>query len=75
MCRRRYVLLWLILRNWNLHLTSIVQVPTRHGIVGGTGEFFQNCFLLFVPEHIKKIAYSASFGKSKLDTWEKGGNL
>lgn len=46
MCRRRYVLLWLILRNWNLHLTSIVQVPTRHGIVGGTGEFFQNCFLL-----------------------------
>lgn len=28
-------------------------------------------FLAFVPEHIKKIAYSASFGKSKLDTWEK----
>lgn len=28
-------------------------------------------FLSFVPEHIRKIAYSASFGKNRLDDWEK----
>lgn len=28
-------------------------------------------FLDFVPDNIPKIAYSASFGKSKLDEWEK----
>lgn len=28
-------------------------------------------FLSFVPDGIKKIAYSASFGKAKLDEWEK----
>lgn len=28
-------------------------------------------FLGFVPEHIRKIAYSASFGKDRLDDWEK----
>lgn len=28
-------------------------------------------FLSFVPDEKKKIAYSASFGKSKLDEWEK----
>lgn len=28
-------------------------------------------FLNFVPDHVRKIAYAASFGKSKLDDWEK----
>lgn len=28
-------------------------------------------FLNFVPDNIRKIAYAASFGKSKLDEWEK----
>lgn len=28
-------------------------------------------FLSFVPDEVKKIAYSASFGKSSLDDWEK----
>lgn len=27
-------------------------------------------FLNFVPDNVRKIAYAASFGKSKLDTWE-----
>ena len=38
---------------------------------GWNGGILPELFLAFVPEHIKKIAYSASFGKSKLDTWEK----
>ena len=28
-------------------------------------------FLSFVPDNVRKIAYAASFGKSKLDDWEK----
>ena len=28
-------------------------------------------FLSFVPDGVRKIAYAASFGKSKLDDWEK----
>ena len=28
-------------------------------------------FLNFVPDNVRKIAYAASFGKSKLDEWEK----
>lgn len=28
-------------------------------------------FLKFVPDNVKKVAYAASFGKSKLDDWEK----
>lgn len=28
-------------------------------------------FLSFVPDSVRKIAYAASFGKSKLDDWEK----
>ncbi len=28
-------------------------------------------FLSFVPDNVKKIAYAASFGKPKLDDWEK----
>lgn len=35
------------------------------------GGFLPELFLNFIPDHIKKIAYSASFGKSKLDEWEK----
>jgi len=29
-------------------------------------------FLNFVPDNVRKIAYAASFGKSKLDEWERG---
>ena len=28
-------------------------------------------FLDFIPDNVKKISYSASFGKDKLDNWEK----
>lgn len=38
---------------------------------GWNGGVLTPLFLSFVPNHIPKIAYSASFGKSKLDKWEK----
>ncbi|WP_444347353.1 polysaccharide pyruvyl transferase family protein [Phocaeicola coprocola] len=38
---------------------------------GWNGGVLPSLFLSFVPDNIPKIAYSASFGKSKLDEWEK----
>ena len=38
---------------------------------GWNGGVLPPLFLSFVPNNIPKIAYSACFGKSKLDEWEK----
>ncbi len=38
---------------------------------GWNGGLLPEMFLEFVPDNIRKIAYSASFGKSRLDDWEK----
>lgn len=39
---------------------------------GWNGGIIGALFLDFVPDNVKKIAYSASFGKTRLDDWEKG---
>ena len=38
---------------------------------GWNGGILKPLFLSFVPDNVKKIAYSASFGKPRLDDWEK----
>ena len=38
---------------------------------GWNGGILKPLFLSFVPDNVKKIAYSASFGKPQLDDWEK----
>ena len=38
---------------------------------GWNGGILKPLFLSFVPDNVKKIAYSASFGKPHLDDWEK----
>ncbi len=35
------------------------------------GGLLPEMFLEFVPDNVRKIAYSASFGKNQLDDWEK----
>lgn len=57
----------------NLELTSDIYCTGSDQTwnSGWNNGLLPEFFLSFVPDDKKKIAYSASFGKSKLDDWEK----